>query len=128
MQNEELNENLLEAKPSAAEAHSEIQEYLAVSQQRRRLFPRAALVGLGAGLLGSLFRMTLTGADAIRNGLIQWARLYPLWGWIFPILFSITGAVASLALVRRFAPETSGSGIPHIEAVLHRLRTMTWSR
>jgi CIC family chloride channel protein len=31
-------------------------------------------------------------------------------------------------MVRRFAPETSGSGIPHLEAVLHRLRTLDWKR
>ena len=31
-------------------------------------------------------------------------------------------------MVRRFAPEASGSGIPHLEAVLHRLRSMNWIR
>jgi CIC family chloride channel protein len=133
MQNEPSNERLSETPPGAkaasvTEAHSEIQEYLAVSQQRRRLFPRAALVGLGAGLLAALFRAVLTGADALRNGLTHWAAHYPLWGWIFPVLFSVVGATISVALVRRFAPETSGSGIPHIEAVLHRLRTLTWTR
>jgi CIC family chloride channel protein len=37
-------------------------------------------------------------------------------------------AGAALWLVRRFAPETAGSGIPHLKAVLHRLRGMSWRR
>src|ERR1044071_5778965 len=128
MQSEPLNENLDNTITPSAEARSEIEEYLEVSQQRRRLFPRAALVGLGAGLVAALFRAALAAGDALRNGLIAWAKSYPLWGWIFPILFSMTGAVLSVALVRRYAPEASGSGIPHLKGVLHRLRTLDWRR
>ena len=38
------------------------------------------------------------------------------------------GAGISVALSRRFAPEASGSGIPHLEAVLHRFRKLEWKR
>ncbi len=107
---------------------SEIQEYLDIRQQRRWIFPRAALVGACAGLVSLGFRIALTGADALRNGLISWAQRMPLWGWIFPILFSALGAAISVALTQRFAPETSGSGIPHLEAVLHRFRKLEWKR
>lgn len=31
-------------------------------------------------------------------------------------------------ITRRYAPEASGSGIPHLEAVLHRFRTLDWKR
>jgi len=78
--------------------------------------------------VAALFRAALAAGDALRNGLIAWAKSYPLWGWIFPILFSMTGAVLSVALVRRYAPEASGSGIPHLKGVLHRLRTLDWRR
>jgi CIC family chloride channel protein len=44
------------------------------------------------------------------------------------LAFGALGALLSVMLVRRFAPETSGSGIPHLEAVLHRLRTLDWKR
>ncbi|MBI2330700.1 MAG: hypothetical protein HYU84_00715, partial [Chloroflexi bacterium] len=54
-------------------ARSEIQEYLDISQQRRWIFPRAALVGLCAGILALLFRAGLTGADALRNKMLSWA-------------------------------------------------------
>jgi CIC family chloride channel protein len=116
------------APDSQTEAISEIQEDLIVRQQRRHIFPRAALVGLGAGLVAAAFRATLSGADSLRSALVAWSHVIPLFGWVFPILFSAAGAVASVALVRRFAPETGGSGIPHLEGVMHRLRTLRWKR
>lgn len=109
-------------------ARSEIQEYLDTRQQRRWIFPRAALVGACAGVIALFFRAALTGADALRNGLIAWAHSMPMWGWIFPLLFSALGAGISVALTRQYAPEASGSGIPHLEAVLHRFRKLEWKR
>lgn len=107
---------------------SEIQEYLSVRQQRRWIFPRAALVGVLAGVVALFFRAALTGADALRNNLISWAQGYPNFGWIFPIFFTFLGAGISVAITQRYAPETSGSGIPHLEAVLHRFRKLDWRR
>src|SRR5579862_1904988 len=111
-----------------AQAQSEIQDYLQVRQQRRRLFPRAALVGLFAGLVAIAFRSVLAQGDNLRDALITWAHRYPSAGWIFPLLFGAAGASVSVILVRRFAPEASGSGIPHLEAVLQRLRELKWKR
>jgi chloride channel protein, CIC family len=113
--------------PPAA-ARTELQEFLSTMHQRRRVFPRAALVGVGAGLIAALFRAALAGGDNLRNALIAWAHQYPSFGWIFPIAFSIAGALGSVALVRRFAPEAAGSGIPFLKGVLHRLRTLAWRR
>lgn len=107
---------------------SEIQEYLYLRQQRRRLFPLAALVGLSAGIVAILFRGALSGMDTLRNLLIIKSHQQPIWGWIFPVLFSMIGATLALILVRRYAPETKGSGIPFLEAVLQRLRELKWSR
>lgn len=111
-------------EPADVQARSEIQEYLQVSQQRRRLFPRAALVGLLAGLVAVAFRAVLAAADSLRNALIIWAHHFPLFGWLAPICFGAAGAFLSVFLVRRFAPEAAGSGIPHLEAVLHRYREL----
>lgn len=107
---------------------SEIQEYLNISQQRRWIFPRAMLVGVCAGIVALLFRAALTGADIVRNGLISWAHSFPILGWIFPMVFTMLGAGISVAVTRRYAPEASGSGIPHLEAVLHRFRKLEWKR
>ena len=128
MQDELDSEKMQDSTDSQSEVQSEIQEDLIIRYQRRRMFPRAALVGLGAGLVASLFRIVLAGLDTVRIGLIEWSHQFQFFGWLFPLAFGALGATFSVMLVRRFAPETSGSGIPHIEAVLHRLRTLNWKR
>lgn len=128
MQDEQNNEKNQDTAASQNEVLSEIQEDIMIRHQRRRMFPRAALVGLGAGLVASFFRIVLAELDIARNGLIEWSHQFVLLGWIFPLAFGALGALLSVMLVRRFAPETSGSGIPHLEAVLHRLRTLDWRR
>jgi len=109
-------------------AKSEIDDYLNVRQQRRWIFPRAALVGLCAGLVALSFRVARSGADSLRNQLIAWAKQYPTTGWLVPVLLTLLGALIAVGLTRRFAPEASGSGIPHLEAVLHRFRKLDWKR
>jgi CIC family chloride channel protein len=127
--NDQMNAQSAEERAAAqAEARSELAEYLDVSQQRRRLFPRAALVGLLAGLAAVAFRAMLAAGDALRNTLLGLAHGAPTWGWLLPVAFGIAGATLAVALVRRYAPETSGSGIPHLEAVLHRFRDLDWRR
>lgn len=117
-------DSLAQGEVSVAQVQSEIREFLHVRQLRRRLFPRAALVGALAGLTAIAFRAILAEADFLRNALIVWAHGFPTFGWLFPMLLSMTGAALSVWLVRRAAPEASGSGIPHLEAVLQRLREM----
>jgi CIC family chloride channel protein len=110
------------------EAESELAEYLDISQRRRRLFPRAALVGLLAGAVALLFRALLAWGDQLRNGLIAWSQQFPALGWIAPAGFGAGGATLAVLLVRRYAPEAAGSGIPHTKAVLYRLRDLPWQR
>lgn len=111
-----------------ARALSEIQEYLDVSHQRRRLLPRAALVGLAAGAMAVAFRFILAGVDALRNALIAWSHQSAQAGWLAPALFSAAGALLAVIVVQQFAPEARGSGIPHLKGVLHRLRDLRWQR
>jgi CIC family chloride channel protein len=77
----------------------------------------APIVGAGAGLVGVLFRLALHRADDLRSALIAWAH-----GQFAGLLLvtAVTSAAVALAawLVRRFSPAASGSGIPHVEAVL----------
>jgi CIC family chloride channel protein len=40
----------------------------------------------------------------------------------------MSGALISVALVLRFAPDAGGSGIPHLEGVLQRFRSLNWKR
>lgn len=118
----------LEPQKSQDAVLSEVEEYLSVRQQRRWIFPRAALVGACAGLAALAFRVVLSGADALRNQLIFRAKVLPDIGWIFPVIFTMAGALLSVYLVKRFSPEAAGSGIPHLEAVLHRFRKLNWKQ
>jgi CIC family chloride channel protein len=78
----------------------------------------ACIVGAGAGAIGTLFRLSLLHADAWRDALIGWSHAAPIAGFV--LVTSSCGAAVALAawLVRRYSPEASGSGIPHVEAVL----------
>ena len=70
------------------------------------------------GLVGALFRLCLEWADRQRRALIAWAHGGNLAGFL--LLTAVCAAATALAawLVRRFSPHASGSGIPHVEAVL----------
>ena len=90
--------------------------------QQGSLLVLAALalpVGALAGLVGAMFRLALQYADGWRDALIAQAHGAGLAG-----LFCVLGGCAAAALiaawlVRGFSPHASGSGIPHVEAVLH---------
>ncbi len=109
-------------------AQSEIEEYIDVRQQRRKIFPRAALVGLCAGGLALLFRMVLNTADVFRNDMIAWSHSHPSFGWLLPVVFTMAGTFISVFITRKFAPEAAGSGIPHLEAVLQKFKKLEWKR
>lgn len=122
----QFNEIMVERKETLPK--TELREYLSVRQQRRWIFPRAALVGLLAGGIALLFRAALSSADAFRGNMIAWAQQFPAAGWLVPVLFTMTGALISVAATRKYAPEVSGSGIPHLEGALQRLRVLNWKR
>lgn len=75
-------------------------------------------VGMFAGLLGAIFRLGLQRADAMRTFLIGTAHGWGPVGFVV-VVGGIAFATGTAAwLVRRFAPDTSGSGIPHVESQL----------
>ena len=78
----------------------------------------APIAGAAAGLLGALFRLALAEADRWRATLIAGAQQFGLWGLLLVVLGCALAVAAAAWLVRRYAPYASGSGIPHVEAVL----------
>jgi CIC family chloride channel protein len=79
----------------------------------------ALLVGMFAGLIGAAFRLALLQADQFRDQLVTWAQGASFLGLLL-VVAGCGAATASAAwLVRRFSPHASGSGIPHVETVLH---------
>lgn len=104
----------------------EIRDLVRVHEQRRRLLPRAFAVGVFAGVVAVVFKWALDGGDRLREYLAT--GMPPVEGAIAFILLSVCATAAAVALVHRVAPDASGSGIQHIEAVLHHLRELDWRR
>ncbi|MDQ7979541.1 H(+)/Cl(-) exchange transporter ClcA [Paraburkholderia sp. SARCC-3016] len=90
-------------------------------EQRRGMIALAIsslVVGAAAGLLGVMFRLALERADTWRGRFISYAHDESVVGFIALALAVSTLTAFSAWLVKRFSPEASGSGIPHVEAVL----------
>ena len=93
-----------------------------VTDERRSLLMLAAIalvVGAATGLIGAIFRLSLAHADHARDALIAWAHGQAVWGFLLVMCTCAAAALLAAWLVRRFSPHASGSGIPHVEAVLH---------
>ena len=88
----------------------------------------AALVGTLAGLLGVAFDKAVEWVQQQR--LASLAQVADSWILVWPLAFILSAALAALGyyLVRRFAPEAGGSGIPEIEGALEELRPVRWWR
>jgi CIC family chloride channel protein len=77
------------------------------------------IVGAASGLVGWLFVLALEQADRWRAVLITWAHGEQLAGFLIVIATAAAATAVAAWLVRRYSPHASGSGIPHVEAVLH---------
>jgi CIC family chloride channel protein len=77
----------------------------------------APVVGATAGFVCAIFRLALEQADRLRNAAIVAASDLP-WGILYVVGGCALAAAIAAWLVRRFSPQASGSGIPHVEAVL----------
>jgi CIC family chloride channel protein len=78
----------------------------------------APLAGLGAGVIGALFRLALEQANRFREALSGWLAAWGVGGFVLFVALAAAAAAAAASLVRRIAPSASGSGIPHVIAVL----------
>src|SRR5262245_33498675 len=76
------------------------------------------VVGAAAGLVGAIFRLSLGWADRLRDALVTWAHGESLAGFLLVTVTCAAATTVAAWLVRRFSPHASGSGIPHVEAVL----------
>jgi chloride channel protein, CIC family len=77
----------------------------------------AFLVGATAGLVGAAFRLALEWADRFRDSTLAWAHGEDLVGFLLVLVLSAAATAVAAWLVRRFSPQATGSGIPHVEAV-----------
>ncbi|WP_145537749.1 H(+)/Cl(-) exchange transporter ClcA [Yersinia alsatica] len=88
----------------------------------------AALVGVVTGLLGVGFDR---GVDWItQQRLATLAKVADVAIFVWPLAFIMSALLAMVGyfLVRRFAPEAGGSGIPEIEGAMEEMRPVRWWR
>jgi CIC family chloride channel protein len=78
----------------------------------------ALCAGALSGLVASLFRIALEHADRLRDAFVAWAHPQSFMGCALFVGACAACTAVAAWLVHRFAPYASGSGIPHVEAVL----------
>ena len=88
----------------------------------------AIAVGALAGLVGGLFRLSVTAAASGLAGAGQTFAAQGLPGWLFPVVSTALLVALAVWLVQRFAPEARGSGVQEIEGALDGLRPVRWWR
>jgi CIC family chloride channel protein len=99
-----------------------------VDRQRHHLLAPSILLGLLTGAVSVFFHLSLNYGDELRNHVIGFAHQQtPIGLWMLMGL-AITAVLLSAGLVIRFAPEASGSGIPHLKGVLLGYRPFRWIR
>ncbi len=93
-----------------------------------KIYMVAALLGVITGGIGSLFLLAI-------NGLSQWIKkglsYAAMQGWplgLMSALISMIMIYTAWLMVKRIAPEASGSGIQEIEGTLRHERPISWRR
>lgn len=88
----------------------------------------AAVVGTLAGLIGVAFEKSVNWVQNLRIGALVEVADHCFLVWPLAFILSALLAMVGYFLVRRFAPEAGGSGIPEIEGALEELRPVRWWR
>ncbi len=88
----------------------------------------AFIIGLMAGGVGALFRVTLMHIADFRDHLYANANNLGVESWVLSLIFAASSIVIALLLVNKFSPEASGSGVQEIEGALDEVRPMRWKR
>ncbi len=96
--------------------------------KRHRLIPQAILLGLLTGSISVAFHLCVDMTDAFRMRFIKVAHEFGDVGILLIFCYVFVAVLISAGLVIRFAPEASGSGIPHLKAVLLGYRRLRWLR
>ncbi|MGH2414730.1 MAG: chloride channel protein, partial [Microcystaceae cyanobacterium] len=107
---------------------SESKRFIEAAQKLNPVLLWAALAGLFTGLIGGLFRLLVS---TTLNSREQWIDSMKGMPWVAAIVsVALSGGMVYLGfvLMRRFAPDTGGSGIPQIEGMLEGYFPLVWQR
>ncbi len=104
------------------------QRFMDANAKNFRLIFFAFIVGLVSGIVGSAFRYVLQNIEVFRDNFYNIVEKSNIYSWFFPIFIGISGVAVSLFLIKKFAPEASGSGVQEIEGALDNLRPLRWKK
>ncbi|CAD6873409.1 H(+)/Cl(-) exchange transporter ClcA [Methylomonas fluvii] len=99
-----------------------------LNRQRNRLIPQAIVLGLLTGGTSVVFHFAMNSAEACRHKFLAFSHQNSHLGMCMVLGLALVTVSISAGLVRQFAPESSGSGIPHIKGVLIGHRHFRWVR
>lgn len=105
----------------------EVREYLATKVVRRRLFPRAVLVGVLSGTVAVCFRLALHFIESWRMWFTSQIPQNPVLVVFVVALIASAGILLAL-FIGKIDPNSGGSGIPHMKAVLEGHASLNWAR
>lgn len=124
-----MSDSTIQHQATEAHAGEEVLEHGAqLNHARRRLFPHALIVGLATGTIAIAFRVCLDQGEKLRDFLLGWTTTRGMLGFAALCTFTMGLVGAALWLIRRFCPEASGSGIPHLRIVLQEEGRVRWRR
>ena len=83
-----------------------------------RLALSGLAVGALSGLVGGAFHFALDAIEGALSQVLVWAHHYPAAGLLVPMSIAAAATFIARWLVSAFAPEASGSGVQHVEAVI----------
>lgn len=78
----------------------------------------ALVAGLLIGVIGAYFREGLVLMADWHTQAVVWAKQWPALGWAIPVALGVITAGVARLLVR-MEPLAAGSGVQHVEAVMH---------
>ncbi len=96
------------------------------NKQNYKLLVLAAIVGFVVGGFGAVFRLLLDWISKFRINLYANMGVDGISAWVYAIAFAAISIMISLYLVKKYAPESSGSGVQDIEGALDGLRSLRW--
>ncbi|MDC0535609.1 H(+)/Cl(-) exchange transporter ClcA [Francisellaceae bacterium] len=87
-----------------------------------------ALTGIGIGCIGALFQLVIHWVLLGKLKFFGWGEGHPILKLVICVVLSTLFIIIAILIMKRFAPETNGSGVPHVEGVLEGKVQMNWKR
>lgn len=93
-----------------------------------KIYAVAILLGILTGLTGSMFQLAIRYVSQGLDQLINWSAMKGLPAGVVSALLSMLMVYVAWIMVKKMAPEASGSGVQEIEGALLHERGIFWRR